>query len=441
MSPIRCGVVVLWVLAAVCLGIAQERDELLATPKFMDDAVQPSFVEHTGKSVVSEIRMASGRNYAWFGFNTPEVQLVLPACDNSVYAEVEFSEPELFDAGGTAVAYELEHGLYDHETHADEIRFGPKVGDTPVEFARAVGTARIRYPLRIRTLTAHNGKALPEGLDVSFDGPFVSLRSSGDDTKPDAAAFTGIEPFRAYDASGRQLKRFPHTSFQLADGVTTETTSYWGEVAEVQVDRVDEWVDIEVTFELPPADPLPKSRTGVAPPPGEEIGITPGGVFEAHIVVATVASTIAADLGVTPEEAVARLAELGFREASEQMFVMSAVQGQIEAVKLFLAAGVPIDAVDRDSTALVSATMFGHIDVALFLVEAGADVNLADSNNATPLFHAAGKCEATELVRALIKAGADTTPATRGGTTAHQMAGYMTCTENQKIIEAAILAE
>ena len=29
MSPIRCGVVVLLVLAAVCLGIAQERDELL----------------------------------------------------------------------------------------------------------------------------------------------------------------------------------------------------------------------------------------------------------------------------------------------------------------------------------------------------------------------------------------------------------------------------
>ena len=441
MSPIRCGVVVLLVLAAVCPGIAQERDELLATPKFMDDAVQPSFVEHTGESVVSEIRMASGRNYAWFGFNTSEVQLVLPACDNSVYADVEFSKPELFGAGGTAVAYELERGLYDHDIHADEVRFSPAEGETPVEFARAVGTARIRYPMRIRTLTALKGQVLPDGLDVSFDGPFVSLRSSGEDTVPDAASFTGIEPFRAYDASRRQLEAYPYTSFQVADGVTTETKAYWGEVAEVQVDRVDEWVDIEVTYELPPADPLPESRAGVGPPPGEEIGSTSGGVFEAHIVVATVASTIAAELGVTPEEAMVRLAELGFREASEQMFVMSAVQGQIEAVKLFLAAGVPIDAVDRDSTALVSATMFGHLDVALFLVEAGADVNLADSNNATPLFHAAGKCDATELVRSLIKAGADTTPATRGGTTAHQMAGYMTCTENQKILEAAVSAE
>ena len=85
----------------------------------------------------------------------------------------------------------------------------------------------------------------------------------------------------------------------------------------------------------------------------------------------------------------------------------------------------------------MSAIRSGHVDLALFLIEAGADVNIADCNNATPLFHAAGDCQATELVRALLVAGADPTPATRGDTTALQMAGYMGCADNEEIIRAA----
>ena len=85
----------------------------------------------------------------------------------------------------------------------------------------------------------------------------------------------------------------------------------------------------------------------------------------------------------------------------------------------------------------MSAIQNRHIELALFLIEAGADVNLADSNNATPLFHAAGNCDATGLVRALVDAGADPTPATRGNTTALEMAGYMGCSANEEIIRAA----
>jgi len=82
--------------------------------------------------------------------------------------------------------------------------------------------------------------------------------------------------------------------------------------------------------------------------------------------------------------------------------------------------------------------VYRHLDVAMYLIEAGADVNIADANNATPLLHAAGNCVANEVVRALIDAGADPTPATRGGTTAQQMAEITGCTENQKIIQGAV---
>jgi ankyrin repeat protein len=82
--------------------------------------------------------------------------------------------------------------------------------------------------------------------------------------------------------------------------------------------------------------------------------------------------------------------------------------------------------------------MYGHLELAKLLVDSGADVNLADGNNATPLFHAAGNCEATEFVRVLIEAGADPTPATRGNTTAVEMAGIMGCADNEALIRAAL---
>ncbi len=438
MRTMRRFVVVVAILAVVSLSGAQERDELMAATKIDEDARQPVFVELAAEEVVEQITMTSGRNYAWFGFNTPEVQLVLPSADNSVYAVVDFPNPVLLDSAGAEVAYELERGLYDHETHHDEIRFLPLEGEDPVEYARTLGSVTIRYPLRIRTITARKGGPPVEGLDVDFDGPFVILRTAGGDEAPEAASFTGIDAFRALNASGSQLETYPSAKVSVVDGLVTETKSYWGEVAEVQADVIDEWATIRVEYQLPIVEKLPESRAGSAPEDGNENPPTPGAEIDVEVVVETPGMVIARELGVTPDEAIQRLRELRFPQPSGDYMVMSAVQGNMEALKLFLAAGYPIDfSVADGRTALNSAVMYQHEDIALFLIDAGANVNIADSNNATPLFNAARSCDATELVRALVDAGADPAPSTRGGTTALQMAEIMKCSDNEALIRAA----
>jgi len=434
----RCCVAVLFVVSWTCLAPAQDRDALLASPTPEPDARQARFVDLTPEEVRERITMTSGRNYAVFGFNTPEIRVVLPDADNSVYAVVEFDPPTLVDGAGHEVPFEIERGLYDHDTHHKEIRLIPVEGDTPIAYAHATGSVTVRYPTRIRTLAARAGQALPDGLDVTFDGPFVIRRTPSDFEDPDAAAFTGITPVRAYDASGAQLKAVSSTNVSFAGELKTETLAFWGEVAALQVDAIDEWTRIRITYDLPSVDPLPQSRIGMAPDDGNENPPTPGARVVAEVVAETAGDLIAAELGVSRDDAVRRLREIGYPEASGKLMVMSAVQGKTDDVKLFLAAGVPVDFEDQQRTALVSAIMYGHLELARFLIEAGADVNLADSNNATPLFHAAGNCDGSEVVGALLDAGADPSPATAGGMTALQMAEVMSCADNAAIIQAAV---
>lgn len=435
----RCAVCLVIGMVLVSSVAAETRDELLATPKFAEDAKQPAFAELRAEQVAAQITMVSGRNYAWFGFNTPEIHVVLPSADNSVYADVDYVDPTLYDAGGAEVPYELESGLYDHDSHHDEIRFVPVEGDELVDFSRAVGTVTVRYPLRLRTISARKDGPPVDGFDVSFDGPYVTRRTTSGEKDLEEAAFTGIEAFRALDADGRRLESHPSSQMSVTGDQVTEIKTYWGEVAEVQLDLVDEWALFKVTYELPSVAALPKSRTGTAPPDGDENPPTPGAKIDVEVVVETPGMVIASELGVTPDEAVSRIKALGYPNPSGEFMVMSAVQGNLEALELFLAAGYPIDfAVDDGRTALLSAIMYGHLEVAAFLVEAGADVNLADANNATPLFHAAGKCDAVALVRELLAAGADPDPATRGGTTAVEMAGIMRCGGNEAAIKASL---
>jgi ankyrin repeat protein len=72
----------------------------------------------------------------------------------------------------------------------------------------------------------------------------------------------------------------------------------------------------------------------------------------------------------------------------------AARQGHVEAAKALLAAGAPVNqrSAGDKTTPLLIATLNGRFDLARFLLDNGADPNLASDNGATPLY-AALNCE------------------------------------------------
>jgi hypothetical protein len=135
--------------------------------------------------------------------------------------------------------------------------------------------------------------------------------------------------------------------------------------------------------------------------------------------------------------ALRKLREHGYPQPTADFLVMTAGTGELEVVKLFLAAGYSPDTKDGGTPAIVNAAMSGHGDVVQYLIEAGADVNAVDDVNTTALMRIADKCDATPVVKALLKAGARTDVKSAGGTTAAQLAGYANCTANVAAINAA----
>lgn len=135
-------------------------------------------------------------------------------------------------------------------------------------------------------------------------------------------------------------------------------------------------------------------------------------------------------------DAIRKLREMGFPQPSADFLVMSAVEGNLEAVKLFVAAGYSPDTTEGGAPAIVRAAMYGHAEVVLYLIEAGADVNAVDDVNTTALMRLADKCDATAAVRALLKAGAKTDVKSDGGATAEQLAEWSGCADNVKAITA-----
>ena len=135
--------------------------------------------------------------------------------------------------------------------------------------------------------------------------------------------------------------------------------------------------------------------------------------------------------------ALRKLRARGFPLPTADFLVMTAGQGDLDAVKLFLAAGYSPNTRDRGTPAIVSAASSGHGEVVQLLIDAGADVNAVDDVNTTALMRAADKCDATPLIRALLKAGARTDIKAAGGATAAQLAEWSSCTENLAVIGAA----
>jgi hypothetical protein len=117
-----------------------------------------------------------------------------------------------------------------------------------------------------------------------------------------------------------------------------------------------------------------------------------------------------AGLTAAQRDAWRRLQERGFPRPSQDFLIMSAGQGDLEAVKLFLAAGFALDAREDGQTALEAAVRGGQAEVSLFLIDAGADLLGVDAAGNTLLIHAASECGMTEVLRVLLARGALTDP-------------------------------
>lgn len=135
--------------------------------------------------------------------------------------------------------------------------------------------------------------------------------------------------------------------------------------------------------------------------------------------------------------AIRKLREKGYPAPSADFLVMSATTGELETLKLFVAAGYSVDSKAQGSPAIVSAAAFNHPDVVMYLIEAGANVNAVDDVNTTALMRMAEKCDATDAVVALIKAGTKLDVKSAGGATALDLANYSQCSDNAAAIEAA----
>jgi len=129
------------------------------------------------------------------------------------------------------------------------------------------------------------------------------------------------------------------------------------------------------------------------------------------------------DDDLTPVEARVALKELGI-DYTESKFLDAVKRGDLVVVKLFLQAGMSVNAApSKGVTALLGAASYGHLSVVRYLVGQGADVNAKDDIGWTALHFAAREGQ-LEVVRYLVEHGAAVNATTNHGDTAlHFAAG------------------
>ena len=258
-----------WALALFLMGLSAAaqipgRKELTQAPKHVEGAPKPVFRVFTEAQLRAEIQILAARSYAMFGYNTPEVRILLPRTGNSSYASLEFGPATLQDKAGREVPFELEEGGYEEAKFSDEIRFRRKDSDALLSFARAKGHVKVRYPLSVKTTVVTKGKPGPPELAVKIDGPYVSFAE--EEAKLPDTAFAKLDPERAFDAAGRQLERHGYAETSYDDsGAYLKHTAFYGDVARVELDSVDDWVELDLAYDLGPAPMLPAGREGLDP--------------------------------------------------------------------------------------------------------------------------------------------------------------------------------
>ena len=143
---------------------------------------------------------------------------------------------------------------------------------------------------------------------------------------------------------------------------------------------------------------------------------------------------------LTPvEKPSASTKEIEFSEDVVDRFFLSIMGGDMVAVTGFLEAGMSTN-VKRPRlghSPLFAAVMAKHDDIALMLIQKGADVNFKDNNHSTALMWAAQNCGSISLVKALLNAGADVNAKAKGGNTPLQSAKIFQCEDIMQLLKKA----
>ncbi|HUQ33232.1 MAG TPA: ankyrin repeat domain-containing protein [Pyrinomonadaceae bacterium] len=146
----------------------------------------------------------------------------------------------------------------------------------------------------------------------------------------------------------------------------------------------------------------------------------------------------AAGRTITQEEARLELAKRKLK-LTEDEFVERARMGNREVVKLFLAAGMNVNAGNkRGQTALIAAAgpWSGHLDVLCALISAGADVNARDMEGQTALLNSASMVN-SRVMETLLNNGADVNVQNNRGWTALMFASQSGQANTVKVLLGA----
>ncbi|MFQ5569512.1 MAG: ankyrin repeat domain-containing protein [Rhodothermales bacterium] len=136
---------------------------------------------------------------------------------------------------------------------------------------------------------------------------------------------------------------------------------------------------------------------------------------------------------ISTDEARQRLAEMRI-EYSQDEFIERCQLGDLEAINLFLTAGMSPDTRSRDGvTALMWAAWAGHLEVTQLLLEAGADVNAQTSGGDAVLMFASAR-DHSEVTQLLLEAGAEVNAKNNEGDTVLLFASFLGLTEIAKLL-------
>lgn len=227
-------------------------------PRYVKDAEKPTYQTIDPGEVIKQTKIRATRNNAIFGFNTPEAEIILPRIDNSRYAEIQFGDPELLDRYGNKIEFDTEQH-FDNENFSESIGFINKNSKGIISFAKAIGTIKIKYPTSITTLRFTKANPSMSGANITFNDNLISYSGSRVESLNNLVP-DNWSPVRAYDITGRQLRKIPY----LGPGseLGSAQLAFWGKVESLEIDVVNKWISLEMPYNLKPSPMFPLNKIG-----------------------------------------------------------------------------------------------------------------------------------------------------------------------------------